>query len=714
MVPKRVAVEVKQNSSSIEDVAFAGNTRPEFVDGLEKPPLQLTEVSYNLLPLLGVSPIRGLGFDESAAQSRERLVLLREETWRSRYGGSPDLIGSFLGTGDTRVQIVGILPEGLIFPTINWATRAEGMLLSPRTFRTAQPNEGVPGFVARLRPGYSVATAQLELDRIREAAGNSVESTTTQRVSSLREGIFWNVSQPLRLLFIGSLLLWLITTTNLSVMALARARTHENQTAIRISLGAGSYDVVRSAAAEIVILCGAGAAVAGFILFLGIHLLPVVVPHYIQPLIVTSLDGRLLAFLLLSTSLGALVASVWPAYLATRTDPALTLQRAGRPVKPRRPFAGNGLIFAETAVATILVLAGTLAVKSLLGLLTTDLGFRPDALYTVGIRSTTSPSSLAGIAPDSVVGALRASPGVIGVAAVDVGLGGGESVASTKTPEGRVFKKRRIDDAFLTVIEGTLLAGRSFTSAETKSGAPVVILNEAAAKAAHPGLAFESVIGSIMTLPGDVAREVLGVVKNILERRDVDAAPEVFLPMGTAGVTSYMVRATTGGPLRVPDIESQLRALIGPGTVVNVVSVSSRLDTWLQSPRLYANLFGSFAAASLILAVVGLFAIVSADVVKRRHEMGVRMALGAKRRDVLMILIKRVALPVAAGVVVGWIGAYWSGSLLQTLLHGISAHDPVMYVFVALVFCAATAVAVWWPARVASAVDPLSVIRESR
>ncbi len=382
MLPRSVAVGARRSVSAIEDLAYAGASRSYYLEGPENSPIRLTDASFNVLDVLGVAPVAGRKFTREDAVSKLRLVLLRQETWTSRFGGATDVLGRRFIVSGRQLEVAGILPIGLPIPSVNWAAPSDGLILVDDLLEAASPREGIPGFFARLRPGATVRSAQAQLDSLlaAERVGVDEGGHTRAAVQSMQEGMSWNYRGPLKVLFVAGTLVWLIACVNLGNLMVARGRWRDQQLAVRVSLGASTPRLLWPALVESVLLCAIGAGVALGSFSWTMSGVEHVIPNPMQPLIVTSIDGRILAFAILSTAAGSILAATYPAWRARGANAQELLRDTGSNAKGLRR-RGRTLLIVESGSGTVLVLAAALAIRSFVALIGTDLGYSPDGLY---------------------------------------------------------------------------------------------------------------------------------------------------------------------------------------------------------------------------------------------------------------------------------------------------------------------------------------------
>lgn len=720
MFPKAVAVSLRHDRNTVEDLAFAGMPLSAFnVEGPDGEPLRLTDVSYNLLDVLGVRPILGQGFARQDAIDRTRVAIIFHDTWRSRFAASPDVIGRRLADRAGPIEVRGVLPSGFIVPSLNWASRSDGLILSPDLLETAEPRDRVPAPIARLRPGSTVALVQHQVDAHLAAteADRPAAERTHVLVEPLQEGVFWNCRASLALLFLGGSLVWLVASVNLGTLMVARGRSREHEIAIRTALGASLGRILSSAAIESALLSIAGGAVALIVLMLTLRGLVAAVSTFVKPLMLTSLDGRIVAFVVLGTCAGSAIAALYPVWRAGRADPHRGLKRNSAAGRTPQVGGGRGLLVVESAIGTVLVLAGSLAIRSSVGLQMTDLGYDPDGLHSVFVRLPgATPSQTLQARADAqqrVLDAVRRLPMIASASGVNVPLFGGEANDLVQLRDGPRVAVRQIVDGYFGVMQTRVLAGRMFTDAEIRAHAPVAMMSRSAAAQMWPNVPPEQSVGRPVAVEGQPIRPLVGVVADTRARHSTALVPEMFVPasLDNARPLALLARARSGSAMDVASLRSSLQREFGQATTVRVTSVSSVLEPWLQNPRLYSRVFGAFAAVSLLLSAIGLFAITAFDVSLRRDEMGIRMMLGAGAGAIQRLVIRDAVRPVAIGVAIGMAVALWAARFFQSLLFQLDARDPWTYGLVTCVLLLTAVVAAARPAQRAASVDPAVILR---
>jgi predicted permease len=733
-LPKLLAVQARSGETVIADVAFAGRPQAFSVADEDSPSLRLVDASYNVLDVLGVAPLVGRTFTRDDAIAGSRLALVREEVWRTRFGKRDDIVGVRLSNRADRVEIIGVLPKDFVVPSVNWAAPSDGLILSRELLETSLPGDGIPAVFGRLREGVTPQTAQARLSALMAGIESNRQAAdrTHIRVRSLRDGIFWSVKGPLLAFAVGAMLVWLVACLNLGSLMVARAQGRHQQLATLLALGATRRRIARLVAIEGLVLTAAGGAVALLMVRWTVDAMTWVLPEAFQRLADTSLGPRVVALVLLGVCLGTFVAIIYPGLRVWKLNSGAILQGnapVGQPTGTRNPF-----LVAESAMATVLLLAGLLASRSFLGLVTTDLGFDPVNLYALSVDLRPSPDvddleeakpiegetrrsddAIERIAStERILDTLRAQAGVIAASAVDVPPASQDAVPTVRDEQGRQFQLKHIHSDYFSALRTTLVAGRSISAVEARVGSSVGVLNLEGLRLLWPGTTPAEALGRKVTLASGPPVEIVGIVSNSRVRQASGVEPELFLPPATESqLSTYLVRVDKNHLVDVRRLASTIRREHSGIVAVRVTSVIDGLEPWLQHPRFYAAIFGSFGGLALVLSVVGLLAVVGLDMALRARELGIRIALGATSRSIQLMLIRRAVGPVALGSVVGCSAAYWFAGTFQPLLHLVDARDPSTYAFVAGAMSLTATLVAWRPTRRGANTDLISVMRRT-
>jgi putative ABC transport system permease protein len=715
---------------------LTGTERPEELRGIR--------LSAGMLPLLGVRPLLGRAFlpDEEHA-GRERVAVLRHDFWRTRFGADPGIIGHMITLDGEPHTIVGVMPPGFRFVPY-WAADAQvaaPLVLDAR--RTDRKGASLRAF-GRLAPGVTLAQARRQLASIaarleQEYPGTNVGVTAVP----LRDIVVGDVRPALLILLAAVGLVLLIACANVAHLQLMRSAARERELAVRAALGGSRGRLVRQSLVESAVLAGIGAVLGLALAHVGVRLLGVVGPANLPRLDAIRMDMAALGFLAAVTVVAAGVFGLPPALAAMRVDVHRGLKEGGRSASdsPRRRRMRSALVVSEFAMALLLLVGAGLVMRSFLELLRVDAGFdRRNVLSMTVSLSGTRHAAAERRTPffRELVDRVRDLPGVQAASAINhLPLRGdawrlpviveGQPVAAPGEGPSAMF--RVVRPGYFRTMRIPLRRGRDFTLADEASSARVVIVSEEMARRRWPG---ENPLGKRITIgDGTSAPDwfaVVGVVRDAKQTSWSDASPETMYfphlpavpdsdgPPTVAGFLSpsYMtlVLRTGGDPAELAAaVARTVRALEPDAPVADIITMEQAIDSHLAQPRFYLLLLGAFAAVAVILAAVGVYGVISYSVTRRRHEIGVRMALGATRGDAFRLIVHQGMRLAMVGGAIGLVGALGATRFLRTLLFGVRPDDPPTFglVTVALALVALAACAV--PALKASRVDPAIALR---
>jgi putative ABC transport system permease protein len=704
-------------------VAWTGRPDPEELPALF--------VSANFLDVLGVRPALGRGFLPGEDQAGgPRAVVLSDAFWRTRLGANPGVLGTTLSLGGEPTTVVGVLPPGFPF-----APAGEARLLvavQPQGERATRRNLNWIRPIARLRDGATVAQARKQLaafeDALRERFPDAIGGVVTD-VAALRDELVGRVEPVLVLLFVCVNLVLLVACVNVANLFLARAAGRHRELSIRAALGAGRVRLVRQLLTESALLAAAGGALGLLAAKLSLPLLLAGIPSrdragmpFLERL---GVDGRILAYGAAVVVLTTLLFGLLPALRASRPDAQGGLEDAA-PTRsgPLRYRIRNVLVAVEIALAVMLLGSAGLMGKSLLRVLSTDPGYRPEG--ALGIELSVAEPGVAQT-PDALV-ALRARlqesvesvPGVSAAARVSRMPGTGNAFSHSfirpdrprpTGPEPEAYI-REVSPGYFRALGIAALGGRDLGPEDGRTSARVAIINRALQQRYFPD---EDAIGkTIRLVSSDTPITVVGVVGDqTLGGLDEPRPPILYYP-DTQSVSprwTLLVRSARSG------ISEELRRALRAAAPGLVVGPARPLDDVLQqAPSMFLRrypvfLLGVFAAVALLLACVGIFGVVSFGVVQRTREFGVRMAVGAERRDIVRLVLRGISAPVLLGAAAGLAGSVVLATVFRGLLFGVGSSDPLVLGGVVLLLTGVAVASALVPALRAARVDPGVALR---
>ena len=689
-------------------------------------------VSWNYFRMLGAEPNLGRVFRKEDDQpDAVRLVVLSESLWRSRFGGSPHILGTAIRLGDDHTHlIIGVMPKG--FRGLS-GDAALWVAARPSLSRGEQ-SRGSRWFapVARLKPGVSVAQAQTDMTGIARQLEQAWPDTNEKRgveVASLKREMIGDLREALLVVFGAVGLLLLIACTNVAGLLLARAQTRAKEVAVRIALGAGRSSLLRQVTAESLLLSLAGALVgiglAAWGIDLALQALPVELPGHVEVRLHPAVLGFAIAISLIAAlGIGAVpaVGGLWRG-VAENLKEGTARTSLSRDQHRARTF----LVVSQVALALVLLAGAGLLVKSLVRLARVDPGFRtqdvlsmymslprgvnPEGASPAARRIREDLSSLTGVESVSLASDLPLS-GDGG--AIFYTAEGQEVTDAQRRPRAYVH---RVAEGFFRTLGIPLRKGRDFRPEEMDAKRNVVIVTANLVERFWPG---QDPVGKRIRPGGLDSKapwlEIVGVVDELLYRalpRNPTQDPDIFFPFADqARNFALLVKTRTDAAAFAGSIQKRLREVAGTTVAYNIATLDERAREHRARSRFLGWLTALFAATALLLAMIGLYGVLSQQVSRRTREIGIRMALGAVGRDVIAMVVRQTVWLVGVGAVAGAIGALAISQYLRTLLFEVSPADPtVMAAVGGLVFVVALAAA-WSPARRATRVDPIAALRQ--
>ena len=699
-------------------------------------------VTANMFEVLGVRPLLGrvISAEEDAPQGPQAAVL-GYPLWQSRYGGDPAVIGRTLMINDAPVQIVGVMPEGFRLPTDFTDEAAEPtQLWRPMQWDPANLQRGNHGFyaVATLAPGQTAASATDELramcQRLTEQGAYPVKMQFSAFAVPIEEEIRGGIKPAMGLLMGAVGFLLLIACANVANLLLVRGDARLREMAVRTAIGAAPDRLMRQLLTESVVLAVLGAMLGLLLASVGLRILMAVDPTSLPPLAPVKLDWTVVAFTLVLGVVTTIVFGLAPALRTLRINLVDSLREGGQQtVGGHRQRLRNLLVVAEVSLAVVLVIGAGLMVRSLSALSRIDLGFQPEQVLTMRVSLPATRYDT----PEKVVDFYRQlnervravagvqSAGFVRVLplATTIGDYGLDVDGFVESPGVNAKGDWQIaTDGAFEAMGMRLMRGRWFTAADTRQSQAVAVINETLArtywKNPEDAVGGQIRVGGGMTRPwvtvvGMVADErhngVTGVVK---EKFYVPHSQWHIATSGSIVRGGFLVIRTTGDPMQVAGpVRNEIRAMDANLPVANIRPMTEVVATSLATPRLTGFLMGTFAAIALTLAAVGIYGVLSYLVARRTHEIGIRLAVGADRTQVLALVLKQGMTLAGTGIVVGVIAAFLLTRLMQSLLYQVRPSDPWTFVTVSLALVGVALLASALPAFRATRVSPLIALR---
>lgn len=716
-------------------LTLSGGAEPQQING------QL--VSANYFDVLGVQPAAGRFFlpGEDTKPSGNNVAVLSYSLWANKFGSDPGVVGRVLTLNATAYTVVGVGPRGFkgtftflpadeiwvpisMYPQVMAGFQRDNF--NDRRFLAA-------GVLARLKSGVSLPAAEgslkamaahLESEYPKDNAGRSVALTPLAEAAVGANAYDqFTLAGGLMMAVVGLVLL--VACVNLANLLLAQAAKREKEMGLRAALGASRGRMLRQLVTESMLLALAGGALGLVIAYWGRTLLWSFRPPFVeQSGIDLTLDSRVLLFTLGISILTGLLFGLAPAIKASRTDLVDTLKIGGRgnSVGWRSNPLRSVLVVSEIALAMVALIGAGLFVRSMQNAQKTNLGFESQSLFVMAF-------DLGALHYDEgrgqqffrdVIARASTAPGVASATVASVGpagAAGGGGIGRTIFPEGESETTgyrgtlTQLDDIapnFFETLRIPVIAGRTFNDSDRANTTMVAIANEAMAKHFWPN---ESALGKRFHFFGETQlREIVGIVGNtVVNNIGEEPQPVAYLPLTQDYSPAALIQArTVGRPEAVlGTVRSQVQSLDPSLAITNVQTIGEVINQGLWAPRMGAALLALFGGLALVLAVIGVYGVLSYSVNQQTHEIGIRMALGAQPASVLWLVIGQGLQLAGVGLLLGFLGAFAASRVLSSLLYDVSTHDPATFAAVSVVLLASAVLACYIPARRATRVDPI-------
>jgi putative ABC transport system permease protein len=717
---------------SVDELAIIRGWQPTLTgrDGAER--LSGLKVTWNFFRMLGVRPALGRDFTESEDHpDRWRVVLISDGLWRRRFGARPDIAGSFVEFNARRYQIIGVLPASFE-PLISqrFYTRAEiwaplgYAVTGDSSCRTCQHLKSI----GRLAPGATLDQASAELAAVHAGLKREHPQDYTDAppiVHRLDREITGSIRRPLQVLMGAVAFVLLVAAANVAGLILTRATDREREIALRAALGASRWRLVRQLLTESLVMAAMAASLGTVLARVALGFLATRAPVTVPRLDQAATDPAIAAIGIVVALVALIGFGLLPAWTASRSDLQATLREGRQSTARGAVRAREALMAGELAVALVLVAAAGLMYRTVDRLLKVDPGFDPRGVLTLGV-SLVGPrwaeDEAVRMFQDDLVARVARLPGVSHAAlAGQIPLGDNYDLWGFRI-EGRTFasdaeapsvERYSVTPDYFSVMRIPLKRGRLLTSAD-RTGAPLVMLvGETTARTLWPGA---SPLGSRVRIGGPDGpwRTVVGVVGDV--RHYALSEPPIaqfYLPQAqrTDSFIVLVVRSTTDAASLLNAIRREIGALAPEVPLYDVATLDERVSRSVATRRFLLMLLGVFAIATLAMAAIGLYGVVSQAVSGRRREFGIRLALGASRTDIYLLVLRRGFQLVAIGAVIGLASAVALGRLLGSQLYETAPGDPVTLGSAAVLLFAAALAAHVLPLRRATGIEPNLALR---
>jgi predicted permease len=724
---------------------LTGIKQPERVEGVN--------TSFSYFSMLGVIPQIGrLYGPQDFAPGFAPEAVISDGLWRRAYGADPNVIGRTIRIDSDPLTIIGVLPRGFRHPGPTTSGDAEvfgagGFIADPFP-PPIRGNRVLIHGIGRLKPGLTLAQAQARLTAMAYELRHDFptdyppQAQWTIEIQPLQETLVGKV-RPMLLVLLGAVILIVfIVSLNIANLLLARAAGRQQEMAVRLALGASRGRMLRQLLTESMLLSliggAAGIATAVGTLRFILRFVPSNVPRFNE----VRIDWVVLAFALLISILTGLVFGLAPALHSAKVALSSALREGGR---------GSGysattgrlrdvLIVSELAFAVILMVGAGLLLRTLRDLLQENPGFNPTQVVTANtwLGNPNDPkadpylgipgkaafdrellrrlNAIPGVelaATTSSLPTTNSNPNAVGGLAIE-----GLAIEDRPVESSQDLKAERIriSPDYFKVLRATLLRGRTFTEGDEDGKQPVAIIDESTARKYWP---TRDPLGRRVRFARDSAKEwmtVVGIIKDIKsDGLDIDGVPHIFVStyQDPSKQVSMVLRTSLPAALLEPQIRHEIQGIDPDLPLFNVVSMNDILDRSLASRRFSADLVSAFAGLAVLLASIGIYGLLAYMVGQRSREIGIRMALGARRDDILRMFLRKGVALAGMGILAGLVFSASTASLMASLLYGVRPHDPAVFLIVPLLLLAVAGLASYLPARRATEVDPIVALRES-
>ncbi len=727
--------DVCSDVAAYEDAAISHRPRFFLTGGNEPERIAGAYVSGNLFSLLGVNAALGRTFTvEEEQPGREQVVLLSDAFWRRRFGTDRDVIGKSLQLNDKAFIIIGVMP-----PEFKLSYPKATELWTPLTFgpkERAEWGHAAYKVVARLKPGVTIGQAREAMTRLTQQLEAPHRKTTEDlyvQLNPMHEYHFGEMQRPLFLLLASVAALLLVACVNVANLSLARVMDRGREIAVRAAMGASRGRLIRQLLTESLILAALGGVAGALLAFLGRDLLISLMPNTVPRGSDVKIDAWALGFTgLLSISVGV-VSGLVPALQASRPDLNESLKAGARGATAHARIRRwhDWLVVAETTLSLVLLVGAGLMIRSLWQLHRIELGFNPKNILTMHftiplykfnhdkVQGRAFITAQERAFTERLVERVKLLPGVVGAAAtasvpfrgVDY-RGAFEIVGKPVAPGERYDARfRPVSNDYFPTMGIRLLRGRTFTEQDTLQSGKVMVVSEELARKYFPN---EEPLGQRLITHSNAESEIVGVVADVrYQRPDLPLEPAWYVPLSQVRLNQIcLVVRTAGDPLHLaPAVRRAVWAEDKDQPLEEIATMEQITADAISDSRFYSITLGAFALIALLLGATGIYGVISYSVARRTHEIGVRMALGAERLDVLQLVLAEGMKLVLLGVGIGVIAALGLTRLMKSLLFGVSATDPLTFVAIALLLTSVALIACWIPAQRAAKVDPMVAIR---
>jgi len=740
-IPYPNFLDMQKENQTLQSIAIYRGSGFTLIGHGETERVNARMISADYFKVYGITPALGRTFTPNDDKRGAELVtLISEPLWRRKFNSAADIIEKSVTLDDKSYKVVGVIPSSFIL----LGTTDVYVTIGAWDARPLQSRSAALGLhgIGRLKPGVTFDQAQADLSRVMENLALAYPTTNKghgAKLIRLKEQLVGDV-EPVLLMLLGAVgFVLLIACVNVSNLMLARSTGRTREFAIRTALGAGRWRLLRQSLIESTLLSlvggAAGLVIAAWATKAALKTLPSALPRAAE----VGLDARVLLFTIAVSVLTAVLSGLAPALRTSHGRFNETLKESGRGASSVRARAQGLFVAVEMALALVLLIGAGLLIRSLNSLWKVDPGFRPDNLVTLGVNFAPSMRSAEAnttrAALRDLSDKLASIPGVSAASLVDGAtplisendryfwVKGESKPISTSDMHMALFYE--VEPGYLKALGLQLKNGRFFTNEDNERSARVVVVDEMLAR---QRFGTENPLGKRINLDDDQGfYEIIGVVGHV-KQWGIDSdhtqslQAQLYLPFrgltddeistdGVGVVVRADERSGPPGPAFFGSIRNAIRSHNSQNVISNAQTMNEVIADSLAQRRFSMIVLGSFAAAALLLATLGIYGVVSYLVGQRTHELGIRVALGAKRADILRLVLGHGMKMTIAGIGIGLLAAFGLTRLIKTMLFGVGAADPVTFIAISVLLAVVAFLACYIPARRATKVDPLVALR---